>query len=182
MPTPEELQAEKEAQEKAKAEKEAAEKEAAEKLAAEKKAEEDKRILEEAEKKVAEEKRQQEIDAQAKAAAEKLVKETLEKQKHDQDVERATRELRSLEEFGKGDKAKLQESVELANRGLKLFDPSGKTLEVLKSKGLENDPDVLRMLIEVGKAAANDSLRVPGSQPPPPKEKISARERLAQGK
>lgn len=173
MPTPEELAAE-ELRLKTEAE-------AAEKLKQEQADAEALRVKAEAEKAVEEEKRKKEIADESKLIAEKLLQEALAKQKHDQDVERATWKLKAVQALGGGDQAKFQENAELAKRGLKAFDPEDKMLRVLSDQGLDNHEDILKALVELGKAVANDSFKIPGQQPPKPKAPLTARERLARG-
>lgn len=173
MPTPEEL--------KAAEEQKKAEIEAAEKLKKEQEESEAARVKAEAEKVLAEDKRKQEVAEESKLLAEKLLQDALAKQKHEQDVERATWKLKAIQELGGGDETKLKESAELAKRGLKTFDPDDKLWEVISQRGLENHPAVLKMFMELGKAVANDSFKLPGQQPPPPRKPMTPRERLARG-
>ena len=63
----------------------------------------------------------------------------------------------SDKEFG-GDR--LKESVEIASRAIKRFDPTGKMTEMLETSGLGNHPEVIRFMKRIGEAMAEDRLVV----------------------
>lgn len=177
MPTPEEL-AKQEAEKKAKEAAEAAAAEAKAKLEQEAKEKAEAAIKAEAEKKVAEEQRLSDINEAAKVEAEKLVKEALSKQEHDRAVARNVYRLQSEQEFGQGDPAKLRMTMELAKRGLAAVDPDGKLAALLEKEGLSEQQDVLRAFVTLGNAVANDTFKIPGSQPPLPKQPLTLQEKV----
>lgn len=75
--------------------------------------------------------------------------------------ERWLKESMSDKELG-GDR--LKESVEIASRAIKRFDPTGKMTEMLEKSGFGNHPEVIRFMKRIGEAMAEDRLVVPGAQ------------------
>lgn len=186
MPTPEELEAARKAEEEKKAQEEAAAKAAAEKKAAEEaaaKAEEERlaKLREELTATLT-----TEIQTKLDAAFTTKVTEELSKReaaKAEADKKAADDALvalkkKALEELAQNDPAKYGKICELANRGLAALDTTGKVAELFKSKGIAESPEVLKLFSTIGQAAAEDSFRIPGLTPPPPPSKPSLAERM----
>jgi hypothetical protein len=60
----------------------------------------------------------------------------------------------------------LGRTVEEAKKGLAVFDPSGKVMQLIEGSGMGDNPDILRFLSRIGRAHKGDVV-LPGSQAVP---------------